>query len=267
MPSTCNCSANRKTHDLDFHPRHAPRTALASAGAALAGALLSGCGALLVGGADRRRRHGRDRPAHHRRAGRRRDDRGQVEQPHERDLRRPRADRAPPATTGWCCSPARCRTTPTRPRPSRSSPAFDNVSSVVNELTVGPLNTFGERSKDTYVTTKVKASLVDAKDLFANSIKVIDPPRRRLPDGPRHRARGEPRLRDRARRQRRGQGGPGVRGASARRSWRAPSPRPWRRRDAAASAAVVRARTAAQPRRLIRLEVSARLPPWACRSA
>jgi osmotically-inducible protein OsmY len=47
-----------------------------------------------------------------------------------------------------------------------------NVSSVVNELTVGPLNTFGERSKDTYITTKVKASLVDAKDLFANSIKV-----------------------------------------------------------------------------------------------
>ena len=47
-----------------------------------------------------------------------------------------------------------------------------NVASVVNELAVGPLNTFGERSKDTYVTTKVKASLVDAKDLFANSIKV-----------------------------------------------------------------------------------------------
>jgi osmotically-inducible protein OsmY len=47
-----------------------------------------------------------------------------------------------------------------------------NVSSVVNELSVGPLNTFGERSKDTYITTKVKASLVDAKDLFANSIKV-----------------------------------------------------------------------------------------------
>ena len=47
-----------------------------------------------------------------------------------------------------------------------------NVSSVVNELTIGPLNTFTERSKDTYVTTKVKTSLVDDKDLFANSIKV-----------------------------------------------------------------------------------------------
>jgi osmotically-inducible protein OsmY len=50
---------------------------------------------------------------------------------------------------------------------------IDNVSSVVNELTVGPLNTFSERSKDTFVTAKVKASLVDAKDLFANSVKVV----------------------------------------------------------------------------------------------
>ena len=32
---------------------------------------------------------------------------------------------------------------------------------------------FGERSKDGLLTTKVKASLVDAKDLFANSFKVV----------------------------------------------------------------------------------------------
>ena len=50
---------------------------------------------------------------------------------------------------------------------------IDNVRSVVNELTVGPLNTFTERSNDTLITSKVKASLVDAKDLFANSIKVV----------------------------------------------------------------------------------------------
>ena len=50
---------------------------------------------------------------------------------------------------------------------------IDNVTSVVNELTVGPLDTFSERSKDTYTTAKVKASFVDAKDLFANSIKVV----------------------------------------------------------------------------------------------
>ena len=49
----------------------------------------------------------------------------------------------------------------------------DNVQSVVNELRVGPLHTFGERTKDVYITTKVKASLFDAKDVFANSIKVM----------------------------------------------------------------------------------------------
>ncbi|MGZ8259827.1 MAG: BON domain-containing protein [Caldimonas sp.] len=50
---------------------------------------------------------------------------------------------------------------------------IDNVTAVVNELSVGPPTTLGERSRDAFVTTKVKASIVDAKDLFANSIKVL----------------------------------------------------------------------------------------------
>ena len=50
---------------------------------------------------------------------------------------------------------------------------IDNVQSVVNELRVGPPNTFKEKTGDAFITTKVKASLVDAKDLFANSIKVV----------------------------------------------------------------------------------------------
>lgn len=49
----------------------------------------------------------------------------------------------------------------------------ENVLSVVNEITVGPVNTFSEKTKDAFITTKVKASLVDAKDLFSNSIKVV----------------------------------------------------------------------------------------------
>jgi osmotically-inducible protein OsmY len=49
----------------------------------------------------------------------------------------------------------------------------DNVRSVVNELVVGPPSTFQERSNDTFITGKVKASLLDAKDLFANSFKVV----------------------------------------------------------------------------------------------
>ncbi len=49
----------------------------------------------------------------------------------------------------------------------------DNVQSVVNELSIGPINTFGEKARDAITTAKVKASLIDAKDVFANSIKVV----------------------------------------------------------------------------------------------
>jgi len=50
---------------------------------------------------------------------------------------------------------------------------MDNVRSVINELSVGPATTLGERSKDAFITTKVKASIVDSQDLFANSIKIV----------------------------------------------------------------------------------------------
>ncbi|MDM0106701.1 BON domain-containing protein [Variovorax sp. J22R24] len=49
----------------------------------------------------------------------------------------------------------------------------DNVRSVVNELTVGPPASFQDRSNDTFISGKVKASLLDAKDIFANSFKVV----------------------------------------------------------------------------------------------
>jgi osmotically-inducible protein OsmY len=49
----------------------------------------------------------------------------------------------------------------------------DNVRSVVNEVVVGPPRTFQEKSNDTFISGKVKASLLDAKDLFANSFKVV----------------------------------------------------------------------------------------------
>ncbi|MDM0077435.1 BON domain-containing protein [Variovorax sp. J2P1-59] len=49
----------------------------------------------------------------------------------------------------------------------------DNVRSVVNEVTVGPPPSFQERSNDTFISGKVKASLLDAKDIFANSFKVV----------------------------------------------------------------------------------------------
>ena len=48
----------------------------------------------------------------------------------------------------------------------------ENVQSVVNEITIGFPRSVSQRSNDAYLTTKVKASLVDARDLLANSIKV-----------------------------------------------------------------------------------------------
>lgn len=49
----------------------------------------------------------------------------------------------------------------------------ENVQSVVNELAVLGNTTFTQRSSDVLVMGKVKAGLVDAKDLFANAFQVI----------------------------------------------------------------------------------------------
>lgn len=49
----------------------------------------------------------------------------------------------------------------------------ENVRSVVNELSILGNATFTQRSSDTLVTGRVKASILDAKDLFSNSFKVV----------------------------------------------------------------------------------------------
>lgn len=49
----------------------------------------------------------------------------------------------------------------------------DNVQLVVNELAVLGNATLTQRSSDTLVTGRVKAALVDAKDLYANAFKVV----------------------------------------------------------------------------------------------
>lgn len=48
-----------------------------------------------------------------------------------------------------------------------------NVRTIVNELAVLGNTTLAQRSSDTLITGKVKASLVDAKDLFANAFRVV----------------------------------------------------------------------------------------------
>ena len=49
----------------------------------------------------------------------------------------------------------------------------DNVRSIVNELAVMPPSSISGRSNDTILTSKVKASFVDAKDLQSNAFKVV----------------------------------------------------------------------------------------------
>ena len=48
-----------------------------------------------------------------------------------------------------------------------------NVRSVVNDLAVRASTNIGQRSTDTFITGKVRASLVDAKDLSASAFKVV----------------------------------------------------------------------------------------------
>jgi osmotically-inducible protein OsmY len=50
---------------------------------------------------------------------------------------------------------------------------IDNVRSIVNELTLTAPSSLSARSNDTLLTSKVKASMVDAKDIQANAYKVV----------------------------------------------------------------------------------------------
>jgi osmotically-inducible protein OsmY len=50
---------------------------------------------------------------------------------------------------------------------------IENVKNVMNELAVHPTVSLGEMSNDAVITSKVKASFVDAPDIFANSYKVV----------------------------------------------------------------------------------------------
>ena len=144
---------------------------LALAGAALSAALLSGCGALLVGGVI----VGSAMVATDRRTTGAQVDDETIEVKSSSRMSETFGDKARIETTSYNRMVLLTGEVPTaedKARAERVAAGVPNVGSVVNEITVGPLNTFGERSKDTYVTTKVKTSLVDAKDLFANSIKV-----------------------------------------------------------------------------------------------
>ena len=50
---------------------------------------------------------------------------------------------------------------------------IENVRSIVNELTLAAPSSLSARSNDTLMTSKVKASMVDAKDIQSNAFKVV----------------------------------------------------------------------------------------------
>jgi osmotically-inducible protein OsmY len=60
-----------------------------------------------------------------------------------------------------------------RVRVEESLRRVENVRSVVNELAVASNSTLGDRSRDSLTSTKVKATLVEAKDMQAQAIKVV----------------------------------------------------------------------------------------------
>jgi len=62
---------------------------------------------------------------------------------------------------------------PDRQRVEQIVAGMDNVRAVVNELVIMDSPNLQQRSADALVTGKVKASMVDSKDVFANAFKVV----------------------------------------------------------------------------------------------
>jgi osmotically-inducible protein OsmY len=55
----------------------------------------------------------------------------------------------------------------------REAAAIEGVASVVNELEISGTSSITSRTSDTIITGKVRASLVDTKDLSANLFKIV----------------------------------------------------------------------------------------------
>lgn len=61
----------------------------------------------------------------------------------------------------------------TRANAEREMRAIEGVQAVQNELQIAGLSNYSARSSDALITTKVKASFVDTKDLYASAFKVV----------------------------------------------------------------------------------------------
>lgn len=65
------------------------------------------------------------------------------------------------------------RTAADKEQAERLARSQENVRLVVNDLAIMPPSTLTQRSRDAVLTGQVKAAFVDAKDLQANSVKVV----------------------------------------------------------------------------------------------
>lgn len=55
----------------------------------------------------------------------------------------------------------------------REAQQIEGVKAVINELEIAGPASYTSRSSDTLITGKIKASFVDARDMYANSVKVV----------------------------------------------------------------------------------------------
>ena len=60
-----------------------------------------------------------------------------------------------------------------RERAEKLAQSQENVKGVVNDLAIMAPSSLTQRTKDTVITSQIKASFIDAKDLQSNSIKVV----------------------------------------------------------------------------------------------
>ena len=60
-----------------------------------------------------------------------------------------------------------------RDQAAQIAKGVDNVADVINELNVMPASSLSTRANDTLVATKVKATLVDAKDLISSAFDIV----------------------------------------------------------------------------------------------
>ncbi|BEU94828.1 BON domain-containing protein [Acidovorax sp. DW039] len=143
-------------------------TVLAAAGLAAA---LSACAPLVVGGAVMGTMMAVDR----RTAGTQVEDEG-IELRSANRLSESLGDRAHVNVTSFNRQVLLTGEVPTaqdRQRVEQIVMGVENVRSVVNDLAIMPSSSLSQRSNDTFITGKVRASLVDAKDITANAFKVV----------------------------------------------------------------------------------------------